>query len=47
MKYNISIYKTDGSIEIHERKKRGRKSNKAKEIEISFNETEECLIDDD
>ena len=49
MKYNISIHKIDGSIEIHERKKRGRKSNKDKEIEseINFNETEECLIDDD
>ena len=47
MKYNISIHKIDGSIEIHERKKRGRKSNKEKELEINFNETEECLIDDD
>ena len=49
MKYNILIHKEDGSIEKHERKKSRRKSKKDKEleIEISFNETEECLIDDD
>ena len=48
MKYNISIYKEDGTIEKHERKKRGRKSNKEKELEVEINfDTDECLIDDD
>ena len=48
MKYNISTYKDDGSVEKHERKKRGRKSKKDKELEIEINfDVDECLIDDD
>ena len=48
MKYNISIHKEDGSIEKHERKKRGRKSKKDKELDVEINfDTDECLIDDD
>ena len=42
----MRVYKDDGSVEKHERKKRGRKSKKDKELEINF-DVDECLIDDD
>lgn len=52
MEYNVLVYKDDGQVVKHERKKRGRKSKKDKVIDYdkevkNVYEIDECLIDDD